>query len=649
MTPPRPTKAFLLAAGLATRLRPLSYAVPKPCIPLWNRPLLHHTLDRLVQWGVQHVLINLAGRADTVWAVASAWKGPLQLHFSFESAGPFGTGGALRHAEWFLDDHPFWLINGDIAFEADPSPLLSTWQTPSPPLAVLWLIPHIGPQTVLMKKGTIASFRQGSPGKPDAFTFSGLHLLDRRILPFLTPSIPSSIIEAYEKAQSSGGVIRGCALPNAFWADLGTLSDYLATHQAVEAAFRSRTPGAALYDRRQNGLRKRFRRQGVHLKGWTALAPDATIGQGARIENSLVAPGASIAPGTELRQAVVAPGTTVFASRLTGCILPAARWPRLSTVLQKAGWNPDRTTLCAFPARGSDRTFVRVLSAEKTAILIEYGRERQENARYARHTLFLHQLGLRVPQLLNSQTRRRCLLLEDLGDLDLCTAVRTASETQRFHLYQPVLALAARLHEKGRPAAEAAHLPLAPPFSPRLYRWERRYWARFFLEHRLGMTPAQIRPLLREMEDVAQRLLTLPGVLLHRDLQSSNILLTPQGPAFIDYQGMRWGPAVYDLASLLFDPYVSLSESLQDALLEEYRRHVSFPVETDDFFTAAVQRLAQALGAYARLGSSPATAAFADHIPAALRLMHRAVRRLGGRASFPTLSLFLEKYLDAGV
>jgi hypothetical protein len=644
--PSLPRKAVLLAAGFATRLRPLSYAIPKPCVPLWNRPLLHHTLDRLAEWDVREVLINLYTHAHEIWSVATAWNGPIRLSFSFEPEGPLGTGGALRHASWFFDDCPFWLINSDIAFEADLTPLCRAWQERPTPLAVLGLVAGQGPQTVVLHNGQIASFRKGKPGRPDALTFSGIHLLDRRILPFLPPSGPASIVDAYEAAQSKGEIIRGCRLDNAFWADLGTVADLLAAHRAVAEAYNGGKPGARLFDVRQPARLRRLRRKGIRIQSWVAIAPDAHLAPGVAVRESIIASGAVVETGVELHHAIVAPLTRIQAGRRTGCLLPATAWPALAPFLQKAGWPPEAVTLCPFPPRGSDRTFVRLLSGSRTAILIEYGRERRENARYACHTQFLEGLGLRVPHLLFHEPRQRRLLMEDLGDRELGQAVRECSEAEQFRLYEPVLAMTACLHEKGRPAAEAAHLPLAPRFSPRLFGWERRYWARHFLQKRLGCSSAEIRPLMRELAAIADHLTHLPQVLLHRDLQSSNILLTSEGPAFIDYQGMRLGPAVYDLASLLFDPYVSLAESVQQRLLDRYRRQVSDPISDSDLWAAAVQRLAQALGAYARLGAWPATASFARHIPPALRLMRRAVARLGD-ATFPALAAFLDRTLHA--
>ncbi|MBU1910142.1 MAG: phosphotransferase, partial [Verrucomicrobia bacterium] len=125
------------------------------------------------------------------------------------------------------------------------------------------------------------------------------------------------------------------------------------------------------------------------------------------------------------------------------------------------------------------------------------------------------------------------------------------------------------------------------------------------------------------------RLNRAPAVLLHRDLQSSNILLRAGRPVFIDFQGMRFGPAAYDLASLLCDPYVELPPALQDELLEYYTARRPKDLSAPSlFWPAAVERLVQALGAFGRLSVQPGLGTFAEFIPPALRLLRRALERI---------------------
>ena len=128
---------------------------------------------------------------------------------------------------------------------------------------------------------------------------------------------------------------------------------------------------------------------------------------------------------------------------------------------------------------------------------------------------------------------------------------------------------------------------------------------------------------------MALHLLDTQPVLVHRDLQSSNILLVKGEIALIDFQGMRWGPAVYDLASLICDPYVKLERELKEELIHEY---ASIYKGQEDllslFWWAAAQRLIQALGAYVRLSQSSGTRRFQKYIPSTLKSLAQILKRL---------------------
>ena len=107
----------------------------------------------------------------------------------------------------------------------------------------------------------------------------------------------------------------------------------------------------------------------------------------------------------------------------------------------------------------------------------------------------------------------------------------------------------------------------------------------------------------RELEKVAAILEREPKALVHRDFQSTNVLWMNGTLRFIDFQGMRLGPAAYDLASLLYDPYASLSDKSREALAALYGKVSGRPEVADVLPFAAVQRLVQCLGAYGRLAS----------------------------------------------
>ena len=198
--------------------------------------------------------------------------------------------------------------------------------------------------------------------------------------------------------------------------------------------------------------------------------------------------------------------------------------------------------------------------------------------------------------------------------------------------------LIAAFHDRTLTRARRARLPLQPAFTDELYRWEHDYFLTHFLRPLPGCTPTLERIVRKELTTVSNHLLNEPLVLVHRDLQSTNILFATDGPALIDYQGMRAGAAAYDLASFLADPYVDLPANDQQALLTSYVSAGGAPEALDAFTPACVQRLAQALGAYGKLGRTPGTERFAAFVPPALRQILRATAVCG---TLPVLTKFL--------
>ncbi len=223
-----PRKAFILAAGLGTRLRPLTQEVPKPMLPLWDRPMLDRALERLASWGVREVLVNLHHAPGPIVRHLAAQPFPsLRVSAVFEPV-ILGTGGALRNAAWFIDQ-PFWLLNADIVADLDPAPLLRAWRAQNP-LAACWLTEDAGPRTVRCEHGLIRDFHDPKRGHA---TFCGLQLLDERILPFIAPTGFDTIIAAYQRAQRRRHRIAGVFVPGSFWADIGTPPQYVQAHRDI--------------------------------------------------------------------------------------------------------------------------------------------------------------------------------------------------------------------------------------------------------------------------------------------------------------------------------------------------------------------------------------------------------------------------------
>jgi aminoglycoside/choline kinase family phosphotransferase len=133
----------------------------------------------------------------------------------------------------------------------------------------------------------------------------------------------------------------------------------------------------------------------------------------------------------------------------------------------------------------------------------------------------------------------------------------------------------------------------------------------------------------QEFHGLALKVDAYPKSVIHRDFQCQNIMITRGGiPRVIDFQGARMAPAAYDVASILWDPYHRLDDSIRDRLIDYYleemkRRSAGFDeaLFRDGLISCRLQRHMQALGAYGFLSVVKGKNYFLKHVPEALRLL----------------------------
>jgi aminoglycoside/choline kinase family phosphotransferase len=263
---------------------------------------------------------------------------------------------------------------------------------------------------------------------------------------------------------------------------------------------------------------------------------------------------------------------------------------------------------------GSDRQFWRGRGRAAGLIAVCYGPEKAENSRYAHCADFLHRHGVRAPAVLAHDADWRRLLMEDAGTEDLWSH-RNESWAVRKELYTKTLAETAKMHALDLVQAEAEHV-LREPFDAGLYRWEQDY----FFDNFLGAGTAARWRATVPLDAQAEELAAQPRVLVHRDLQSQNVMVHGGEVTLIDFQGMRAGLAGYDVASLLYDPYVPMTAAERGELSASYARLAGrrdLEAWEQELRAGARQRLMQALGAYGFLGKTKGKTAFLAHIPAA--------------------------------
>jgi len=313
-------------------------------------------------------------------------------------------------------------------------------------------------------------------------------------------------------------------------------------------------------------------------------------------------------------------------------------------------FNVDEIKINPIEKGGSDRKFYRIqCAADQALILVKYNLEREENRHYVHIANFLATHGIRVPKIYFHDPAEGLIWIEDLGQRDLY-GYRQDSWLVRRALYESALDEIVKLHTLPESVCVDMKEHLPAEFNTALYRWEQKYFFDNYLGRYCQVSDAKRRELaaLPALREFAKHLSASPRVLVHRDFQSQNIIVENGQANLIDFQGMRPGLAEYDLASLLYDPYVHLTESERTELITYYRNgRDKTGVECDEDFNSklrlcAMQRLMQALGAYAFLGLVKKHEHFLRYIP---RAVHSLRHILAGFDKLEPLTSFLAQSL----
>jgi len=299
-------------------------------------------------------------------------------------------------------------------------------------------------------------------------------------------------------------------------------------------------------------------------------------------------------------------------------------------------FNVDEIKIAPIEKGGSDRKFYRVrCSLEQSLILVKYNLEREENRHYVEIAQFLEKHDIHAPRIYYHDADEGLIWLEDLGERDLF-ADRDESWLVRRAFYESALDEVRKLHQLPESVSIEMRQRLPTEFNAALYLWEQNYFFENCLDRYFKIESAKIDKLsaLPALQTITNNLAQLPRVLVHRDFQSQNILLRNAQAYLIDFQGMRPGLPHYDLASLLFDPYVELSQAERDELLEYYCGSKPSTEFLETLQLCAMQRLMQALGAYGFLGLVKDHKHFLQHIPKAVCSLGKVVAEIDGLELF---------------
>ena len=225
-------KAMILAAGLGTRLRPLTNTIPKALVDINGMAMLEIAIRRLIKAGFDELIINthhFAGKIEEFLNAKNNFGIKIKLSYEEEL---LDTGGGLKKASWFFNDNkPFALYNADIYCDMDLKSMYEE-HIRKGSLATLAVKERESNSYLLFDKDLILKGLLSSKRKTDfndnadnliKLAFSGIHIISPEFFSEMKEEGIFSIIEPYLRLARQGVKIRGFKTDNSFWRDMGGL------------------------------------------------------------------------------------------------------------------------------------------------------------------------------------------------------------------------------------------------------------------------------------------------------------------------------------------------------------------------------------------------------------------------------------------
>jgi NDP-sugar pyrophosphorylase family protein len=223
-------KAMILAAGLGTRLRPLTEKKPKALVPVVNQPVIARVIDYLKSYGVTQIVVNAHHHYQQLLDYLEGESFGVDIDVRVESE-ILGTGGGIKNTTDFWNNDPFVVINSDILTNID---LSRAYEHHLKEGGLATLILHdYGPFNQVQTDNNrliTEFFQENAPGR---LAFTGIHILDPGMLPQFPDEAFFSIIACYRQLIQSGRKIRAFIADEHYWHDIGSVEGYVQANKAL--------------------------------------------------------------------------------------------------------------------------------------------------------------------------------------------------------------------------------------------------------------------------------------------------------------------------------------------------------------------------------------------------------------------------------
>ena len=294
-------QAFVLGAGLGTRLRPLTDDLPKPLVPIFQKPLVTFALDHLIDIGIEKFFIN-THRLPEKFAEAFPEKRYAGIDLTFVNEPVLlETGGGIKNIETELGEEPFITYSGDVLTDVPLVTLIDEHFKAGNDVTLALRRTELG--SAIAVRGTRVvdiSNRYGTPGE---FDFANIAIWNRSVFERIPARKKISFIPILGEWLSQGGKLGGVVLEDGKWFNLGSRAEYLDVHRVILNEWRPAYVKASDWPAQVHP--SAVVDSSAQLRGCFVVGKDCEVGAGAVLEDTILWPGSQIASNCELFGCIV--------------------------------------------------------------------------------------------------------------------------------------------------------------------------------------------------------------------------------------------------------------------------------------------------------------------------------------------------------
>jgi mannose-1-phosphate guanylyltransferase/phosphomannomutase len=314
-------KGIIIAGGLGTRLRPLTYQRPKPLVPVANRPFLEYQVALLRAHGIDDLVFATNYMADRIEShFGDGSRFGVRMRYALEET-PLGTGGAIRNAADLFPGETVAVFNGDVLTDFDLSAILD-FHCRRRAIATITLAevpsPHPFGILILDAEGRVQEWREPSEATKKALALdrdimptgkdlinAGFYVLEPQFIARIAPGVPASVErDIYPQLISENAPVYGFA-PGGFWMDVGRAEQLLVATQAVlTGTVKTAAPGLRVGE-------ETFIASSTWISGQTSIGRNCRIGEESRLDGCILMDGVTIGSHVRLSGIIVDEGVTV--------------------------------------------------------------------------------------------------------------------------------------------------------------------------------------------------------------------------------------------------------------------------------------------------------------------------------------------------